>query len=340
MPVVSFGPGSVLNPSAGFAVSGTVLHNPLARKYLATGNGVYDDGPLLQRALDELSAAGGGELQVVGGTVYLIRATVNVPSNVHLRGLGGRAILRAAKGMLTPILAVRGGALDARLIDLILDGNAGPGPVLVIGANACGIGLERVTYRGTTVATLAQEGSPCPLEILGGDPPPDRHAEDTPMRTLSLLVTPELAWGGTYAIGDYVGPGTVIHGTGLAIPDAASSPGGGGTIQSLLLYDKEFQKAPMDIYFFTSAAWGAPRDNEKWVQENWSAIYCAGMCQVNGYTDYLPFSAAFGFAEFPYGAIPYQLDATTLYVGMATRGTPTYRQGQGSLQLRIGLYRD
>ncbi len=57
-----------------------------AKDYGAAGDGVKDDGPAIQRALNEIGEAGGGEVFLPAGR-YRINDHIVVPSGVTLRGI-------------------------------------------------------------------------------------------------------------------------------------------------------------------------------------------------------------------------------------------------------------
>lgn len=153
------------------------------------------------------------------------------------------------------------------------------------------------------------------------------------MDTMSILVSPTLASPGPYLAGDYVGPGGAV---GITVPGAAAIANGGGTIQSLLVIDQDNQGAQMDLYAFVASAWNPPADNAPWSLTDASAALCCGMVSVNSYINYG--NGQWGFATFPYGAIPFTADGTNLYLGIVLRGPATYTAG--GLKLRLGVYRD
>jgi hypothetical protein len=149
------------------------------------------------------------------------------------------------------------------------------------------------------------------------------------------LVAINLAAGGTYSAGDYVGPS---GGLGVAVNPANRGTGQGGVLQSLTLYDQDNQGVPMDIYVFANNNWTSPSDNAAWSITDGSAQYMVGMCSINTYV--ANGSGQVGFATFPYGAIPYQCNGQTLYLAMVTRNTPTYtatKTTTAGLQIRPGL---
>lgn len=192
------------------------------------------------------------------------------------------------------------------------------------------------------------------------------------MLTTSVLIYVDLHFGGTYSIGDSLGPTTAANlGSGIVIPNAARQAGGGGVVQSVSVYDFDNQGAPMDLFFFAHADWGPPADNTPWVLRTDGAHHCVGTANVNTYVQFAPdpnsykvrpdpveppavpapvvnpTAGRFGFAVFPNGAIPYACQAadagnpgTNLYLGIKTRGTPTHRQFEGGLRMRFGLYLD
>ena len=92
-------PDSVSYPSQPYGLLGPYPWQTInVQDYLATGDGVTDDGPRFQLALDALEAAGGGVLIIPpapSGT-YLIGQCLRHPSYVDIRGSGGAAVLTRA----------------------------------------------------------------------------------------------------------------------------------------------------------------------------------------------------------------------------------------------------
>ena len=107
----------------------------------ARGDGIADDAPAIQAAIDAASASGGGAVVLSAGT-YLLRSVreqpgvryflLDVPSHVTIAGAGiDRSLLLAAPGLpdQTRIISTRStdGAslvLNPTFIDFTLDGNA------------------------------------------------------------------------------------------------------------------------------------------------------------------------------------------------------------------------
>ena len=76
--------------------------------YGAVGDGVTDDGPAIQAAVDAAFAAGGGTVYAPAGT-YLLASYTSLPyytvkarSNVSVVGDGPTTIFKIADGLVTP----------------------------------------------------------------------------------------------------------------------------------------------------------------------------------------------------------------------------------------------
>jgi hypothetical protein len=78
----------------------------------AIGNGVADDGPAFQAAIDYLHDNGGGELKVPAQKTYLIKTPITLKDNVYLVGQGENALLKRYAGADLPdetgLLNIRG----------------------------------------------------------------------------------------------------------------------------------------------------------------------------------------------------------------------------------------
>lgn len=91
VPVFGQVPSSSKN--AEIASSVNSILNVTAAPFLATGKGVTDDAPAIQRALDTLHARGGGAIFIPAGT-YLIKEPVKVYSNTTVLGLGYKSLIK------------------------------------------------------------------------------------------------------------------------------------------------------------------------------------------------------------------------------------------------------
>jgi hypothetical protein len=128
------------------------------RKYGAVGDGVTNDAAAIQAALTATGAAGGGTVLVPEGT-WGIGATLSVPDNVVLRGVGKKAtiIKKLFNGNILT-LGERSG-----LVDLTLDGNGAAyndNGVMITGTN----GRQSVTH----VRIIDTEDYAVSFEILAG----------------------------------------------------------------------------------------------------------------------------------------------------------------------------
>ncbi|MEM6992663.1 MAG: LamG-like jellyroll fold domain-containing protein [Myxococcota bacterium] len=81
--------GSAAAPTSEFgapSASHGLLHvDVTSDRYNALGDGVHDDGPTIQRALDDVRLAGGGEVYLPAGT-YKIDQTLRIGDHTTLRG--------------------------------------------------------------------------------------------------------------------------------------------------------------------------------------------------------------------------------------------------------------
>lgn len=99
--------------------------------YGATGDGVTDDRPGIQSALDACGAAGGGTVFIPNGTYIVTRTSVGeegclyIPSNVTLMGESRNgAIIKLAAGQLGFTRPIRLNAVDdVRITNLTINGN-------------------------------------------------------------------------------------------------------------------------------------------------------------------------------------------------------------------------
>jgi hypothetical protein len=157
--------------------------------------------------------------------------------------------------------------------------------------------------------------------------------------TTTILVTPTLASGGAYAIGDFIGPS---GGLGIGVNPAARATGGGGVLVGLVMIDGDNQGIPLDVYVFANSNWTSPSDNAAWSLSDSSAKYCVGRVAFNTFVSYGA-AGQIGFGTFPEGPIYYQCNGQTLYLAPVTRGTPTYTATPSStagIQFRVALQPD
>ncbi|HMI47741.1 MAG TPA: hypothetical protein VK481_03645 [Gemmatimonadaceae bacterium] len=149
----------------------------------------------------------------------------------------------------------------------------------------------------------------------------------------AFTITPTISNGAAYATGDCLG--------GLnTIANAARSTGYGGVIQSVTIIDKtQAQRAAIDILFFKDAVTSAGDNNPVAFSDADQANSAARVCVLVGSYNtawpgtplnsvaYLPDTMAANYVG-PKMEIPYICAATTLYMQLVVRGTPTYTSTQ------------
>lgn len=91
-----------------------------ARSFGAVGDGVANDAPAIQKALDAASAAGGESVFISNGT-FMLGATLSVPANTTLRGMGAASVLKLMAAVNAPAVSLVGSR--AKVCDLKIDGN-------------------------------------------------------------------------------------------------------------------------------------------------------------------------------------------------------------------------
>lgn len=107
--------------------SAGIFVNVKLSPYLAKGDGVTNDAPAIQAAINAVATAGGGVVFVPPGT-YLCSSTLSISGDyVILRGAGWKSVIKAANGLNADILATPSGALAVRnyigIEHLAIDGN-------------------------------------------------------------------------------------------------------------------------------------------------------------------------------------------------------------------------
>lgn len=113
----------------------------------AEGDGLPDDAPALQLALESIATAGGGRLFLPAGDYALDGTVTIVGDNVRVEGVGDGSILRAAGGG-TQLLCVADNVTSVTVANLRLVGSGmlepGPGGVHA-GQGTSGVWVERCT---------------------------------------------------------------------------------------------------------------------------------------------------------------------------------------------------
>jgi len=95
--------------------------------YGAKGDGTTNDAPAIQAAIDAANAAGGGTVYLPAGT-YLVKAKLELQSNVTLQGAGWAAsIVKVGKEAKCPAISTKkfetGGIENPGICDLQVNGN-------------------------------------------------------------------------------------------------------------------------------------------------------------------------------------------------------------------------
>jgi len=85
----------------------------------AVGDGVTDDTAKIQAAVDAVSAAGGGTLLILAGT-YLVSSSINVGSNIHIRGRGQIILDDNAD---CSVISINANSSNVSIKDISIDGN-------------------------------------------------------------------------------------------------------------------------------------------------------------------------------------------------------------------------
>ncbi|MEW5980443.1 MAG: glycosyl hydrolase family 28-related protein [Acidobacteriota bacterium] len=148
--VPSGGPAQALERS-----SGAGFANVREAPYLAVGDGRSDDTQAFQKALDDVSAAGGGIVHVPTGN-YLIKTHLSVPPGTSLVGVGRAPMTHSPESPGSRLLAVEGAGSTEETAFLTL-----------VGPNS--------TIEGITVfypnQVIAERPVPYPWTVRGGGGP-------------------------------------------------------------------------------------------------------------------------------------------------------------------------
>ncbi len=150
--------------------------------------------------------------------------------------------------------------------------------------------------------------------------------------TKSFTVTPTITSGTAYAAGEDIGGLITIASFGRSF---FSGNGGSGLIQSVVLTDASAQNASVDIVFFASDP-----SNTTFTDHSALSIAAADLTKAIGVvhlSDYTTASTSIGQAQNL--AIPFVLSATTAYVAIICRGTPTYTS-TSALSLIVNVLQD
>ena len=182
------------------------------------------------------------------------------------------------------------------------------------------------TQKGAVVVT-ATAGGEVLAELVALAPP----AAGTVIGTVGspvdvITVTPTVLNNDAYDAGDVVFDATVITG-------AIRVSGGSAMLQSIVVTDKDDQKAQLRLVFFDSAVTFGTADSAPSLSDA-DSLKCVGHVEILA-ADYVDYG---GVSIVSMGAIGKLMKASgsaNLYVAAMTSGTPTYTTG--GLQLRFGF---
>lgn len=135
--------------------------------YSAVHDGVTDDGPKIQSALNAASAAGGGLVYCEAG-VWGIKATINIPTNVELIGDGDGATVFKAIATFTGTRVIYGNGVQfAKVRGITVDGNGLVARGISIGAGGSAAGHNTVS--NTAVRNCTTVGIDAGAEVGGSE---------------------------------------------------------------------------------------------------------------------------------------------------------------------------
>ena len=141
-----------------------------------------------------------------------------------------------------------------------------------------------------------------------------------------ITVTPTVLNADAYDAGDTVFDATVITG-------AVRLSGGSAILQSIVVADKDDQKAQLRLVFFDSTVTFGVADSAPSLSDA-DSLKCIGSVEVAA-ADYIDFGGASVATVRLVGLLCKASGSANLYVAAMTSGTPTYTTG--GLQLRLGF---
>jgi hypothetical protein len=150
--MVSDGVTPGLVPTSVFAIEAPMgVFRPEDPAFGAVGDGVTDDGPAFQAAIDAAAAAGGGIVQA-GAAVYLIGQTLDpgVTAPITIRGVGWRCTNMAAPGDATWVAGI-----GTTITGTVIKSTAANGWLVVAGNNGKGLRIEDLAVVGPGVGGAA-----------------------------------------------------------------------------------------------------------------------------------------------------------------------------------------
>lgn len=141
-----------------------------------------------------------------------------------------------------------------------------------------------------------------------------------------ITVTPTVLNADAYDAGDTVFDATVVTG-------AVRVSGGSALLQSIVVADKDDQKAQLRLVFFDSTVTFGTADSAPSLSDA-DSLKCLGSVEIAA-ADYIDFGGASVATVKGIGLLCKASGSANLYVAAMTSGTPTYTTG--GLQLRLGF---
>lgn len=181
----------------------------------------------------------------------------------------------------------------------------------------------------TNVAVTAGSGSPIAVRSIDqGNGLVDVQYVAPFVERQRIQVTPVISSSPAYTSGDCLGPITTVAGM-------ARSSGFGGLIQGVQVVDKtQAQRSAMTILLFSQTVTTAA-DNAAFTISDADALFCVAQIEVlaTHYNTAWPGTPTNSIATLPHNDvastpltmnIPYVCAATSLFMQLVVRGTPTY----------------
>lgn len=141
-----------------------------------------------------------------------------------------------------------------------------------------------------------------------------------------ITVTPTVLNADAYDAGDTVFDATVVTG-------AVRVSGGSALLQSIVVADKDDQKAQLRLVFFDSTVTFGTADSAPSLSDA-DSLKCVGSVEILA-ADYIDFGGVSVATKTAIGLLCKASGSANLYVAAMTSGTPTYTTG--GLQLRLGF---
>jgi hypothetical protein len=121
----------------------------------------------------------------------------------------------------------------------------------------------------------------------------------------------------------------------LTFASAARNSGGGGVIKNMIIIDDAGQDAELELWLF-DRTFTAGDDDDAWAPTEADLENCIGVITTSGETWRAAGTPSVISVEI---AMRYDLDGTSLFGRLVTRGTPTYA-ATDDLTVKVGLLQD